>query len=108
MDPSLDKNYAAQLKIKCKPGDNTTIVEMDPGSSKIFDTHYYVNLKKRRGLFQSDAALLTNNEAEGYVNTELQVSSFFSDFGTSMQKMGRIGVLTGSAGQIRGRCAFTN
>jgi peroxidase len=108
MDPSLDKFYAAQLKIKCKPGDSTTIVQMDPGSSKTFDTQYYVNLKKRRGLFQSDAALLTNNEAQAYVNTELQGSSFFSDFARSMEKMGKIGVLTGSAGQIRGRCAFTN
>lgn len=108
MDPSLDKYYAAHLKIKCKPADNTTIVEMDPGSSRIFDTHYYMNLKARRGLFQSDAALLTNNEAQAYVNIELQASTFFSDFGMSMEKMGRIGVLTGSAGQIRRRCAFIN
>lgn len=108
MDPSLDKNYAAQLKIKCKPSDNTTIVEMDPGSFRTFDTHYYVNLKKNRGLFQSDAALLTNSEAQSYVNTELQTPKFFSDFARSMEKMGRNAVLTGTAGQIRRHCAFTN
>lgn len=108
MDPSLDKNYAAHLKIVCKPNDNKTIVEMDPGSFRTFDTHYYVNLKKRRGLFHSDDALLSSSEAEAYVNTELQFPSFFSDFATSMEKMGTIGVLTGSAGQIRRHCAFTN
>lgn len=108
MDPSLDKNYAAQLKTKCNPNDNKTIVEMDPGSFRTFDTHYYLNVKKKIGLFQSDAALLTNKEAEAYVNTELQGSSFFSDFATSMEKMGRIGVVTGNAGQIRKHCAFTN
>eukprot|EP00253_Pinus_taeda_P005885 PITA_05885 len=108
MDPSLDKNYAAHLKIACKPNDNKTIVEMDLGSFRTFDTHYYVNLKKRRGLFHSDDVLLSNSEAEAYVNTELQFLSFFSDFATSMQKMGTIGVLTGSAGKIRRHCAFTN
>eukprot|EP00253_Pinus_taeda_P007988 PITA_07988 len=107
-DPSLDKYYTAQLKIKCKPGDSKTIVEMDPGSFRTFDTHYYMNLKKNRGLFHSDAALLTNNEAKAFVNEELQGPSFFSDFATSMEKMVRIGVLTGTAGQIRGHCAFIN
>ena len=52
MDPSLDKSYAQQLKTKCKPGDSgKTVVEMDPGSFRTFDNNYYVNLKKRRGLF---------------------------------------------------------
>eukprot|EP00253_Pinus_taeda_P012457 PITA_12457 len=106
MDPSLDKNYAAHLKIVCKPNDNKTIVEMDPGSFRTFDTHYYVNLKKRRGLFHSDDALLSSTEAEAYVNTELQFPSFLSDFATSMEKMGTIGVLTGSAGQIQRHCFY--
>ncbi|PRQ52850.1 putative peroxidase [Rosa chinensis] len=54
-DPSLDKNYIAQLKIKCKPGDiTTTILAMDPGSFKTFDEDYYTVVSKRRGLFQSD------------------------------------------------------
>lgn len=108
MDPSLDKNYAARLKIKCKPGDNKTIVEMDPGSFRTFDTNYFVNVKKNRGLFQSDAALLTDNEAQSYINQQLQYLSFFSDFAVSMEKMGRIRVLTGAVGQIRRHCAFAN
>ncbi|KAM1821906.1 hypothetical protein ACFX1X_024370 [Malus domestica] len=33
-NPKLDKNYIAQLKTKCKPGDTTSLVEMDPGSFK--------------------------------------------------------------------------
>jgi peroxidase len=76
MDLSLDKSYAAHLKIKCKPGDNKTIVQMDPDSFRTFDTHYYVNVKKNIGLFQSDAALLTNNEAQSYINKELESSPF--------------------------------
>ena len=39
-DPSLDPTYAAFLKTKCKSlSDNTTTVEMDPGSSTKFDSN---------------------------------------------------------------------
>ncbi|KAA8524587.1 hypothetical protein F0562_011010 [Nyssa sinensis] len=109
-DPTLDPNYIARLKSKCKPGDATTFVEMDPGSYKTFDGDYYTLVSKRRGLFQSDAALLTDSETKAYV--KLQASSrgstFFQDFGVSMVKMGQMGALTGTAGEIRKKCAFVN
>lgn len=109
-DPKLDPHYAAHLKRKCKPGDKTTLVEMDPGSFKTFDNHYYVNVAKRRGLFQSDAALLDDEETKAYVNQQVKTrgSSFFKDFAASIEKVGRLGVLTGSAGEIRRHCAFIN
>ena len=58
-DPSLDSEYAANLKAnKCKgPNDNTTKVEMDPGSRNTFDLSYYVYGLKRRGLFESDTKI---------------------------------------------------
>ncbi|KAK1304902.1 Peroxidase 27 [Acorus calamus] len=58
VDPSLDPNYVAKLQQKCKPGDTTTTVEIDPGSFKTFDTSYYKLVLNMRGLFHSDAALL--------------------------------------------------
>jgi peroxidase len=91
MDPSLNKNYATKLKLKCNPRDKNTVAEMDPGNFRTFDTHYYTTVKKPKGLFQSDVAILRNNEAEAYVNAESQGSSVFSDFARSMEKMGRIG-----------------
>ena len=81
---------------------------MHPGRFRTFDTRYYVNVKKNRVLFQCDAALLSKNEAEAYVKKELQGMLFFLDFATLMEKMGKIGLLTGTAGQIRGHCAFIN
>ena len=110
MDPNMDQNYINRLKIKCKPGDVTTIVEMDPGSFKSFDTDYYTMVAKRRGLFASDAALLSNAQTKQYVLSQLNQhgSTFFKDFGESMVKMGQIGVLTGNAGEIRKHCAFVN
>ncbi|OIT01729.1 PREDICTED: peroxidase 27-like [Nicotiana attenuata] len=110
MDPNMDQNYIGRLKIKCKPGDVTTIVEMDPGSFKSFDTDYYTMVSKGRGLFASDAALLTDSQTKAYVLSQLNpyASTFFNDFGESMIKMGKIGVLTGKAGEIRKHCALRN
>ncbi|KAA8526486.1 hypothetical protein F0562_008311 [Nyssa sinensis] len=108
-DPTMDPNYIDQLKKKCKPGDVTTLVEMDPGSFRIFDSDYYNIVRKRRGLFQSDAALLTDNETKAYVQLQAtSQGSFLNDFAASMVKMGQIGILTGNSGEIRKKCAFIN
>ncbi|XP_060189405.1 peroxidase 3-like isoform X1 [Lycium barbarum] len=111
-DPSLDRTYAANLKMKkCKSiNDNTTIVEMDPGSSSKFDLSYYQLVLKRKGLFQSDAALTTSATAKSYINQLVQGSlqQFNAEFSLAMEKMGRIQVKTGSAGEIRKHCAAVN
>ncbi|KAI3736273.1 hypothetical protein L6452_15812 [Arctium lappa] len=109
-DPSLDSDYVPYLKSKCKPTDRTTLLEMDPGSFRSFDEKYYTNVWKRRGLFQSDAALLADKETSAYVKLQAEShgSTFFKDFEESMVKMGEIGVLTGKAGEIRRHCAMIN
>ncbi|XP_009624293.1 peroxidase 3-like [Nicotiana tabacum] len=111
-DPSLDSEYAANLKAKkCKSiNDNTTIVEMDPGSSSTFDLSYFKLLLKRKGLFQSDAALTTSATTKSYINQLVQGSlkQFNAEFAKAMEKMGSIEVKTGSAGEIRKQCAFVN
>lgn len=111
-DPSLDSEYAANLKArKCKsPNDNTTIVEMDPGSRRTFDLSYFKLLLKRRGLFESDAALTTNSNTKASVEQLAQGSlvEFFAQFAKSMEKMGRINVKTGTEGEIRKVCALVN
>ncbi|MFS8031330.1 putative peroxidase [Helianthus anomalus] len=111
-DPSLDSEYADNLRAtKCRTqNDNTTILEMDPGSRKTFDLSYYTLLLKRRGLFESDSALTTNSNTLAYINQLLQGSlqNFFSEFALSMEKMGQIEVKTGTSGEIRRNCAVVN
>ncbi|KAL3519531.1 hypothetical protein ACH5RR_017680 [Cinchona calisaya] len=109
-DPTMDPRYVPRLQSRCKPGDQTTLVEMDPGSFRTFDEHYYKLVTKRRGLFQSDAALLDNAETKAYVELHSQDNTidFFKDFGVSMINMGRIGVLTGIQGEIRKVCSKIN
>ncbi|KAJ1259114.1 hypothetical protein BS78_10G128700 [Paspalum vaginatum] len=98
--------------MRCKSvNDTATLSEMDPGSYKTFDTSYYRNVAKRRGLFQSDAALLADATTRDYV---LRVATgrfddvYFKDFGESMTKMGNVGVLTGAQGEIRKKCYIVN
>ncbi|CAN1843734.1 Peroxidase 3 [Linum perenne] len=110
-DPSLDSEYATKLKMKCRnTTDNVTIVEMDPGSFRTFDLSYFQLIQKRRGLFQSDAALSTRTTTMSLINQfgSGTVQNFFTEFALSMEKMGRINVKTGSTGEIRRNCAVVN
>ena len=108
-DPSLDPKFIPQLKSICSPKDTTSVLAMDR-TPRSFDEDYYTVVLRKRGLFQSDAALLNDKQTSAYV--KLQSKSFgytfFNDFSKSMVKMGKIGVLTGSAGEIRRTCALVN
>ncbi|KAM0046926.1 putative peroxidase [Helianthus debilis subsp. tardiflorus] len=101
-DPTLDSEYAANLKSrKCRTqNDNTKIVEMDRKSRTTFDLSYYSLLLKRRGLFESGSALTRDLNTLALINQLLQGSlqNFLSEFAMSMEKMG-------TSGEIRKKCA---
>ncbi|PPD96942.1 hypothetical protein GOBAR_DD06043 [Gossypium barbadense] len=108
-DPSLNATYATFLKTQCQSlSDSTTFVAMDPSSGLTFDNNYYVTLKQNKGLFQSDAALITNEISRIIVDELLVSEVFFREFALSMVKMGAIGVLTGNEGEIRKKCSVVN
>ncbi|GLT99225.1 hypothetical protein SLE2022_166770 [Rubroshorea leprosula] len=108
-DPSLDPAYAEFLKKQCpNPANPATTVEMDPQSSLSFDKHYYQTVLENKGLFQSDAALLTNRDSAKIVRRFQISNSFIAYFGNSMKKMGAMGILTGDAGEMRKQCRFIN
>nr|CAB3466061.1 unnamed protein product [Digitaria exilis] len=113
-DPSLNAAYAAQLRARCGPtpsaaaSNNATAVPLDPGSPARFDAHYFVNLKLGRGLFASDAALLTDRRAAGMIHRLTRQPHFLEEFRNAVRKMGRVGVLTGERGEIRRNCRAVN
>ncbi|KAK7378920.1 hypothetical protein VNO80_04369 [Phaseolus coccineus] len=108
-DPSLNPTYANLLKTKCQGlSDTTTAVEMDPNSPSTFDSDYYTILLQNKGLFQSDAALLTAKVSRNIVNELVKQDKFFTEFGQSMKRMGAIEVLTDSDGEIRTKCSVVN
>ncbi|KAI3864203.1 hypothetical protein MKX03_010831 [Papaver bracteatum] len=82
-DPSINPTFANILKGQCA-GANGNVLEMDPGSSTSFDGHYYKNLNENKGVFQSDAALLTNRFSKFLAKRFERDNTFFANFATSM------------------------
>ncbi|MCL7032171.1 hypothetical protein MKW94_024315 [Papaver nudicaule] len=108
-DPSIDPTYAGFLKTRCSSSSkNILVVEMDPKSATSFDNHYYKNLIERKGLFESDASLISNSSAAQLVNQFQNADAFFVEFAKSMKKMGAMDVLTGTQGEIRKECYQRN
>ena len=86
---------------------------LDTGSVGNFDNSYYRNLRNRRGVLESDAALWNNPATQTLVNRFLGIRGlaglrFNVEFGRSMVKMGNIELKTGSQGEIRRVCTATN
>ena len=106
----MDPNYVMQLKKRCQPTDVTTIVDMDPGSVNIFDSHYFDTVAEKKGLFISDSALLNDWETKLYIQKQVYTHGFTfnRDFSESMVKLGLVQILTGNQGEIRRRCDLVN
>ncbi|KAG9136159.1 hypothetical protein Leryth_003779 [Lithospermum erythrorhizon] len=108
-DPSLDPEYAETLRATCpNPPNPTILIEMDPGSSHSFDSHYYMTLNQNKGIFRSDAALLTDRRSAYLAGVLENPTVFHARFALSMKKMGAIGVLTNGQGEIRRNCRLVN
>uniref|UniRef100_A0A7N0T4Y8 Peroxidase n=1 Tax=Kalanchoe fedtschenkoi TaxID=63787 RepID=A0A7N0T4Y8_KALFE len=110
VDPTLDPNYANQLKGMCpKNVDPTIAVNMDPTTPTKFDNVYYKNLQQKKGLFESDQALFTDARSRPTVNAWAgNATAFNQAFITAMTKLGRFGVKTGRNGNIRRDCGVFN
>ncbi|CAK9326174.1 unnamed protein product [Citrullus colocynthis] len=103
VDPSLNPAYAEQLKQVCPRNvDPSVVVKLDPTTPNTFDNLYYRNLMNRKGLFRSNEVLFTSSASKGtvvgFANNERQFNTTFVE---AMQKLGRVGVKTGRAGEIR-------
>ncbi|KAL0312189.1 UNVERIFIED_CONTAM: Peroxidase 18 [Sesamum radiatum] len=79
IDSSLDRQYAAQLTKMCPSGatDGSVTVSNDPSTPLLFDNQYYRILLQHKGLFQSDSALL-NDEEQGTECWNLQTIKIVS------------------------------
>ncbi|CAO1940070.1 unnamed protein product [Urochloa humidicola] len=110
-DPTLDGNYTATLRGQCKPGDNATLVDLDPTTPAVFDTDYYALVAGKRGLLYTDAALLLDTTTNAYVAAQANATSpdqFFADFAASFVAMSKLGALTHHNGEIRQVCSKLN
>ncbi|WVZ96656.1 hypothetical protein U9M48_042266 [Paspalum notatum var. saurae] len=113
VDPALSPAYAFLLKSICPINSSqffpNTTTSMDLITPTTFDNKYYVGLTNNLGLFESDAALLTNATmkalVDAFVSNETAWKALFS---SSIIKMGEIVELTGTQGEIRLNCRVIN
>ncbi|KAL1320588.1 hypothetical protein HN51_065263 [Arachis hypogaea] len=111
-DPTLNTTYLQTLRSICpNGGPGNTLTNLDLTTPDTFDNKYFSNLQSLNGLLQSDQELFSTVGAStlSIVNSfSSNQTLFFEAFKASMIKMGNIGVLTGSQGEIRKQCNFVN
>ncbi|CAK9214831.1 unnamed protein product [Sphagnum troendelagicum] len=117
VDPQYPKYYSKQLVANCTDNgyfklpnyDNNTQFFNDPITPTRFDNQYFKNLEANLGLFTSDESLFNDERTRKLVETYASnQDAFFKQFGISLRRMGKIGVLTGTQGQIRNQCWVRN
>ncbi|XP_043714333.1 peroxidase 10-like [Telopea speciosissima] len=110
-DPTLGSSLLKDLQSTCPDQDSSdsNLAALDPVTANKFDNVYYKNLVNNSGLLQSDQALMGDSNSAAMVNNYNKYPYlFYNDFGASMVKMGKIGVLTGTNGEIRKNCRVVN
>ncbi|KAL1820168.1 hypothetical protein ACET3Z_015037 [Daucus carota] len=109
-DPTMDETFASDLIGICP--ENSTVdgtTDQDFRSPDDFDNKYYVNLVNRQGLFTSDQDLFTDSTTSDIVTSFANNQTlFFEKFVIAMLKMGQMGVVTGTDGEIRTNCSAKN
>lgn len=89
--------------------DSQTFLDQTPNSHFKIDNAYYKQILARNGVLEIDQNMalcpLTRGLVEELANSPHQ---FLDHFGPAMVKMARIGVLTGSQGEIRKSCGSVN
>jgi len=87
------------------------VVFLDQTTPKIFDNTYYKNTVKGEGILTTDQELFTDLQTRPQVEQyALSNSLFVNDYISVITKMGNLGVLTGTQGEIRRAldCASVN
>ncbi|KAK3023979.1 hypothetical protein RJ639_042869, partial [Escallonia herrerae] len=106
-DPTLDASLRSNLQTLCpnQADSDTKLAPLDAVTVNKFDNVYFNNLVNNSGLLQSDQALMGDNKTAALVTFYSKYPlQFFKDFGASMVKLSKVGVLTGQDGQIRKNC----
>ncbi|KAK4380708.1 hypothetical protein RND71_002570 [Anisodus tanguticus] len=89
----------------------STFTNLDLSTPDNFDNNYFTNLQNHEGLLQTDQELFSTSGSNTIAIVNSYASSqtqFFTDFASSMIKLGNIGVLTGTNGEIRTDCKRVN
>ena len=110
-DPTMDLGLVISLKSVCPQfgGGLGAPVALDQGTPATVDKSYYTQLLRKKGILQIDQAL--NVDAATKVRVKFlagSTSPFTKDFAGSLVKLGNVGVLQGTNGEIRRICSAIN
>jgi len=110
-DPSMDFNLVIRLKQVC-PQVSSGLgapVNLDQGTPAVVDKSFYNQLIAKKGILQLDQTLSTTRATFGQTSFLAGPRSpFTADFVNALIKMGRIGVMEGTVGEIRRVCSQIN
>ncbi|GJN19423.1 hypothetical protein PR202_gb06701 [Eleusine coracana subsp. coracana] len=88
---------------------SSDMTALDLQTPDAFDNKYYENLVKKKGLLHSDNVLVTDSTLNSLVHKySTKPGIFADDFAAAMERLSKIGVLTGGEGQIRLHCKKVN
>ncbi|OEL28663.1 Peroxidase 7 [Dichanthelium oligosanthes] len=107
---AVERQYADFLQRKCVAGGDGEYVELDGETPTAFDSQYYKNLMRERGLLDTDQKMLPDSRTGGFVRAFANQPSqiFIHLFAQSMRKLGEVQVLTGNEGEVRRKCSAVN
>ncbi|KAL5984634.1 hypothetical protein ACLOJK_041254 [Asimina triloba] len=107
---NIDAGFASTRRRGCPAvGGDERLAPLDLVTPNSFDNNYFKNLIQRKGLLESDQVLFSGGPTDSIVREySNNRATFNSDFAAAMVRMGDIGPLTGSNGQIRNVCYRLN
>jgi peroxidase len=113
-DTNISAGFAAKRRQICQAqagASDGNLAPLDAMSSVRFDNGYFRNLVAQFGLLHSDQELFgAGGGAVDSITAQYarNGAAFSRDFVTAVLKMGSIGPLTGSSGEIRANCRKPN
>ncbi|CAN6206813.1 unnamed protein product [Urochloa humidicola] len=108
--PPMNLSFLRQMRQTCPLNYTPSAFAMlDAVTPRKFDNGYYQTLQQMKGLLASDQVLFADRRSRATVNYfAANQTAFFDAFVAAMAKLGRVGVKTGSDGEIRRVCTKVN
>ena len=108
--PPMNLFFLRQMRRTCPLNYSpSTVAMLDAVTPTKFDNGYYQTLQQMKGLLASDQVLFADRRSRSTVNYfAANQTAFFDAFVAAMTKLGRVGVKTGSDGEIRRVCTKVN
>lgn len=111
-EPSMDHLLVNELKSRCPENattdDTVNLDQSSPVGPFTIDSAYYKQLMSNRGVLKFDQKLTLHPVTRPLVANLANSLDFPTRFGAAVVKLGAVGVLTGTSGEIRRSCRVPN